>query len=255
MAGDLEGFDPAAFLQLAEIEDRSWWFRSRNRLIAQTARRFYAHAASVLEIGCGTGYTLSALRSALPSAQLTGTELFEEGLAVARQRWANIRLMRADARSLPFGSEFDLVAAFDVIEHIDDDARALAELRRVLRPGGGVIVTVPQHQWLWSEADEYAQHQRRYSRAELISRVETAGFRVRMVTSFVTLALPAMAVSRIIRRLRRTAPGDFDPWAEFRIPPFLNRTFESLATAERYAIARGASLPAGGSLLLVGAAA
>jgi SAM-dependent methyltransferase len=254
MALDLEGFDPDVFTQLAELEDRSWWFRSRNRLIEQTVRRFYAHATSALEIGCGTGYTLSALRSALPGAALIGTELFEEGLVVSRQRWPNIRLTQADARALPFGREFDLVAAFDVLEHIDDDARALTELRRVVRPGGGVIVTVPQHQWLWSDADDYAHHQRRYSRPELISGMETAGFRVRMVTSFVTLALPAMAVSRVARRLRGRAPGDFDPWAEFRIPQLLDRTFETLATAERYAIARGVSLPVGGSLLLVGAA-
>ena len=129
MALNLEGsgFDPHAFVQLAELEDRSWWFRSRNRLIEQTVRRFYPQASSVLEIGCGTGYTLGALCSALPGAQLTGTELFEEGLAVSRQRWPNIRLMQADARALPFGTEFDLVGAFDVLEHIDDDATALLE--------------------------------------------------------------------------------------------------------------------------------
>ena len=87
--------------------------------------------------------SLGALRNALRGAQLTGTELFQEGLSVARQRWPNIRLMQADARALPFDSEFDLVAAFDVLEHIDDDTRALAELRTVVRPGGGLIVTVP----------------------------------------------------------------------------------------------------------------
>lgn len=254
MALDLEGFDPDAFVQLAELEDRSWWFRSRNRLIEQTVHRFYGDAASALEIGCGTGYTLGALRSALPGAQLTGTELFEEGLAVARQRWPNVRLMQADARALPFESEFDLLTAFDVLEHIEDDVRALAELRRVVRPGGGLIITVPQHQWLWSDADDYAHHQRRYSRAELISRIEAAGFGIRMATSFVTLLLPAMALSRVSRRLRGSVLGEFDPWAEFRIPEFLNRTFEILAMGERHAIARGVSLPVGGSLLVVGAA-
>jgi hypothetical protein len=90
-----------------------------------------------------------------------------------------------------FGSESDLAGALDVLEHIDDDATALYEARRVLRPGGGIIITVPQHQWLWSDADDYAHHQRRYSRPELITSIETAGFRVQMVTSFVTLPLPA----------------------------------------------------------------
>lgn len=252
MVLDLEGFEPEAFVQLAELEDRSWWFRARNRLIEQTVRRFFPHAASVLEIGCGTGYTLNALHRALPRAELTGTELFEEGLVVSRGRWPDIRLMQADARALPFGSEFDLVGAFDVLEHIDDDATALSELRRVLKPGGGVIITVPQHRWLWSAADEYGHHQRRYSRAELISRVETAGFSVRMVTSFVTLLLPAMMLSRMSSQIRHQTVEDFDPRAEFQIPRLVDRAFEVLADAERHAIGRGRSLPFGGSLLLVG---
>lgn len=254
MSLDLHGYDPAAFAQIAEFEDRSWWFRSRNRLIEQTIRHLFPDAGSVLEIGCGTGYTLKALRNALPGAELTGTELFDEGLRVARERWPGMRLIQADARALPFDREFDLAGAFDVLEHIDEDGSALVELRRVVRPGGGVIVTVPQHQWLWSAADDYAHHQRRYSRSQLVSLVETAGFTTRMVTSFVTLPLPAMALSRMSQRLKGQTLADFDPWAEFRIPPFLNRTFEILAAAERYAIARGFSLPAGGSLLIAGAA-
>jgi SAM-dependent methyltransferase len=254
MAVDLEGFDPAAFVHLAELEDRSWWFRSRNRLIEQTVRRLFPAALAVLEIGCGTGYTLGALRNALPRAELTGTELFEEGLRVARTRWDSVRLLQADARALPFGSEFDLVGAFDVLEHIADDATALSETRRVLRPGGGILITVPQHRWLWSAADDYAHHHRRYSRPELTARIEAAGFKVQMVTSFVTLALPAMALSRVGRRLRGQSRADFDPWAEFRIPRRLNSAFEGLAAAERYGIARGASLPVGGSLLVAGTA-
>jgi SAM-dependent methyltransferase len=254
MTSELHGYDPAAFLQIAELEDRSWWFRSRNRLIAQTVRRYFADAESVLEIGCGTGYTLRALRDALPRATLTGTELFEEGLHVARGRWPDLRLLQADARALPFDSEFDLVGAFDVLEHIDDDMSALSELRRVVRPGGGILVTVPQHQWLWSQADDYAQHQRRYSRAELVARVTNSGFAVHMVTSFVSVALPAMILSRVSRRLLGSDASHFDPWAEFRIPGFLNRMFEILGAMERSAIARGVSLPAGGSLLLAGVA-
>jgi SAM-dependent methyltransferase len=254
MTSELQGYDPTAFIQIAELEDQSWWFRSRNRLIEQTVRRFFSQASSVLEIGCGTGYTLKALRTSLPHAKLTGTELFEEGLNVARERWPSIRLLQADARALPFDTEFDLVGAFDVLEHIEDDVTALSELRRVVRPGAGIVVTVPQHQWLWSAADDYAHHHRRYSRSQLLSRVETAGFTIRMATSFVTIPLPAMALSRVGQRLRGQADGDSDPWAEFHIPRPLNSAFEALAAVERYVIARGVSLPAGGSLLVAGVA-
>jgi SAM-dependent methyltransferase len=247
MSGPHQGYDPTAFARMAELEPRSWWFRSRNRLIEQTVRAFFPRARSVLEIGCGTGYTLGALRSALPAADLTGTELFQEGLDVARGRWPHLRLAQADARALPFNADFDLVGAFDVLEHIDDDAAALHEAYRVLRPGGGLILTVPQHRWLWSPADDYGHHERRYTRRQLISAVSTAGFSIARVTSFVTALLPLMAASRAYR----SDPADFDPSAEFQIPRVIDRSFEVLAGAERALIARGVSLPAGGSLLLV----
>lgn len=246
-----EGYDRDAFSQIAELEPRSWWFRSRNRLLEATIHECFPQAQTVLEIGCGTGYTLAALRAALPTASLTGTELFEEGLTIARQRWPDVALVQADARDLPFDEEFGLVGAFDVLEHIDDHIGALREAHRVLMPGGGLVVTVPQHAWLWSAADDYARHERRYSRRMLVSAVRAAGFRIERVTSFVSLLLPLMAASRLAARLRPQPPEQFDPWSEFRIPRSADRAFDLLARAEAALIGRGVSLPAGGSLLLV----
>lgn len=248
----VDGYAAEMFDEIIRYEPTSWWFRSRNRLIGRTIRAEFADARTVLEVGCGTGYTLYALRGALPGARLTGTELFDEGLALARQRWSDVTLLQADARALPFGEQFDLVGAFDVIEHIDDDDRALREAYRVLRPGGGLLITVPQHRWLWSEADEYAHHQRRYTRNALTGAVRDAGFEVIWVTSFVTMLLPAMAVSRVLSRRRQRRGEPFDPWGEFKIPPRLNRWFEALAKIEQALIGGGVSLPAGGSLLLAG---
>ena len=241
------GYEAGLFATLAELEPGSWWFRSRNALIEETVRARYAGARAVLEIGTGTGYTLQALSRALPEARLVASELHAEGLEIARTRVPGAEFVQLDALAMPFRCEFDLITAFDVLEHIEDDAGALRGIARALRPGGGLLVTVPQHRWLWSEADTWARHARRYRRQELLARLDAAGFAVRRVTSFVSLALPLMAAARLRGRVRR---AQFDPWVEFRLPAALDRLLERSAAIDRAVIRRGVSLPAGGSLLV-----
>jgi SAM-dependent methyltransferase len=154
-----------------------------------------------------------------------------------------------DARRIPYDSEFDLVGAFDVIEHIDEDEQVLAQAHRALKPGGGLLLTVPQHRFLWSASDDYAYHKRRYSRGELLAKLRHAGFTVKCCTSFVTLLLPALMVSR----LRNRSSQDFDPEAEFRLSPMLNRVLAAVMSAERTLIRSGVRLAAGGSLLVAAA--
>jgi hypothetical protein len=117
-------------------------------------------------------------------------------------------------------------------------------------PGGGLLVMVPQHPRLWSEADVLAHHVRRYTRRELVAKVEQAGFEVVQATSFVTALMPAMVASRLAHRILRR------PYDEFRDlePGALNRPFERILDAERRLIERGVSLPFGGSLLVAGRA-
>jgi SAM-dependent methyltransferase len=176
---------------------------------------------------------------------LAGSELFPEGLPFARRRAPGAELFQMDARAIPFAAEFDVAGAFDVLEHVEEDERVLAELHRSVRPGGGIVLTVPQHPWLWSAMDDLAQHQRRYTRRGLVARVRRAGFVVERATSFVSALLPLMVLARL--RRRRVA----DPMAELRIAPALNRAFRAVLDAERALIGRGLSLPAGGSLLVV----
>jgi SAM-dependent methyltransferase len=121
------GYDASLFAYLAELEPRSFWFRARNRLIVSTIRRCFPDAQTLLEVGCGTGFVLAALRNALPNLRLTGGELFPEGLEIARQRLRDVELIELDATKPPPRS-FDVVGAFDVLEHIADDESALAGL-------------------------------------------------------------------------------------------------------------------------------
>lgn len=240
-------FGPEIVGVLARFEDRSPWFRSRNALIIWALRSYFPTAGDLLEVGCGTGYVLAGLKRALPGLRLTGLEPGEEGLAIARERLPGVPLLPGDARHLSYDRAFDVVSAFDVIEHVDDDAAVLAGLFRAVRPGGGLLVTVPQHTWLWSAADQHAGHLRRYSRHGLTRTVQRAGFRVIRTTSFVSLALPALAA----RRLCRGRPIEYDFESEFRPRPVADAVLAVSLACERWLIARGISFPAGGSLLLL----
>ena len=241
------GYDARLFDQLASVEDRSFWVRARNRLIVQTVSRLARPGERFLEVGCGTGYVLRALAEEC-GLRVTGSELFGEGLEHARRRVPDAELVELDAREMPYEEEFDLAGAFDVLEHVDDDLGALRGLHRALRPAGFLVLTVPQHPWLWSEADEHAYHVRRYRRPELVERVSAAGFEVARVTSFVMSLLPAMAASRWCRRRSRRP---YDATAELVPPQPLNSLLERLLRLECAAIGRGVNLPAGGSLVLV----
>lgn len=246
--GVSDGFDPRLFDLLAVVEERSFWFRQRNALIVETLGRFAPRASSFLEIGCGNGYVLEAVRDAFPALGLVGAELHPEGLAHARRRLPAVPLLQLDARRLPFREEFDVIGAFDVLEHIDEDGTALASVRDALTEGGKCLLTVPQHPWLWSAADDAASHQRRYSRRSLRRRLEGAGFEIELITSFVTTLLPLMAASRLGERIRSRP---YDEMRELRSSERLGPILEPPLMLERSLIRRGVSLPAGGSLLAV----
>jgi SAM-dependent methyltransferase len=151
-------------------------------------------------------------------------------------------------RELPFDGEFDVVGAFDVPEHVSDDGRALAAIRQAVRLGGGVIVTVPQHRWIWSEADRFSGHHRRYRSRELEHKLSEAGLCVRYMTSFVTLLLPLIAGSRAWQSISRRP---FDPARELGISDSLDKRLERVMNAESRLIRCGVRLPAGGSLLAI----
>jgi SAM-dependent methyltransferase len=244
------GFREDYFADLATIEASSFWFRARSALIIWAMQRYVPDVQSFHEIGCGTGFVLSGIRGAFPSAELSGSELFTAGLSFAARRVPSARFYQMDARSIPFRDEFDVIGAFDVIEHIDEDAAVIAEVAAALRPGGSFLITVPQHPALWSAQDDHAFHVRRYTATELRRKLETAGFEVIWMASFVSLLLPMMFASR--RRLRDDQAGsEFDAIDAIRLPWAVNKVLEAVMAVERVLIRRGVSFPAGGSLLVV----
>jgi len=247
LAEDNAGFSPEYFAHLASWEIGNFWFESRNRLLMWALRQYFPTMRSGLEIGCGTGFVLRALAESFAQVRFAGSEVFREGLTFAAQRVPSAELFQMDARKIPFESEFDVIGAFDVLEHIEQDNEVLREMYGAIKPGGGIILTVPQHRWLWSDADAHAYHKRRYSRAELKSKAESAGFRVVYMTSFISILLPVLMISR--HRFKRA--GSFRPGIEAHIHPVVNQVLMAALTLERSLLKRGLSLPAGGSLLLV----
>jgi SAM-dependent methyltransferase len=188
------------------------------------------------------------MRRALPRLTLAGSEIFSAGLEFAAERLPGVDLFQMDATNIPYLDEFDVIGAFDVLEHIAPDEAVLAQMYKAVKPGGGILITVPQHMSLWSQADEEAMHQRRYSAREMRQKVERAGFKVVRMTSFVSLLFPLMAAQR--RRKRRPDPK-YSVQQELAISGVANWGMERTLSVERGMIKAGLRFPAGGSLLAI----
>ena len=248
LAEENDGYDARYFPRLAELEEGHFWYEARNRLVAWAIGAYFPRAETLLEVGCGNGYVLAGLRARRPGLRQIGVEISLAALDQAARRAPDACLLQADARRLPFAEELDVVGCFDTLEHVDDDVEVLRQMRQALRPGGGVVVTVPQHRWLWRSADEFARHKRRYERAELTAKLEQAGLRLLRTTSFFSLLLPMVVGSKLGER---AVKPHGEPLAELRTLRGLGPLFGAVMRLEERLIAAGASLPAGSSLLAI----
>lgn len=246
---DLEnsGFPADAFDRLYEVEQKSFWFRARNKLILWALSHYFPDAESFMEIGCGTGFVLNEIAKQRQKMKLVGSELFPAGLQFAKKRLGNrAQMIQMDAQKIPFDAEFDVIGAFDVLEHIEKDEDVLIQIRNAVKPGGGVIITVPQHAWLWTDLDKFAKHERRYSKVEVVEKMKKAGFECIYATSFVSLLVPLMLVSRMRKMDLNKAQG------ELSLPTFVDRIMSGVMLIERICIRCGLRFPVGGSLLVIG---
>jgi SAM-dependent methyltransferase len=205
---------------LTSVEDRHWWYRERRAILRRELRRLPGPGRA-LDIGAAGGGNTRVLRE--HGWQAMALEYSDSAAGVARSR--GIPVVRADARDLPVGSaSCGLVTAFDVLEHIDEDYLAAAEITRVLRPGGTALIAVPCDMALWSAHDDAVGHLRRYSRSGLASLVQKAGLTIDAIWSWNVLLRPVVAVRR-----RFSAGSDL---AE--VPPLLNGVLAGVIVAERY---------------------
>jgi SAM-dependent methyltransferase len=232
-----------------EVDERHWWYRGRREVIRAELDALPLGAdAQVLDAGCGSGRTMQELED---YGTVRGIELDADAAELARSRGhGEVTVGRLE--QLPWSDgTFDLITSLDVIEHTPDDRATLAELLRVCRPGGWLIVTVPAYQALWSSHDIANHHYRRYARRSLRLASAEAGWQVVRVTSFNSLLLPPAAAFRLAQR-RRAANGNGASSNELRLGPvWLNKVLETPLRLEARWLASGHSLGAGLSLLAI----
>jgi SAM-dependent methyltransferase len=237
------------FRALLEVDDRHWWYRGRRRVLAaQLDRLAVPRGAAILDAGCGSGRTMDELSRLGP---VSGFDLNPVGVEAARLRGhADVRAAAVEDIPHDDGS-FELITCLDVLEHTPDDVRSLRELRRVARPGGVLVATVPAYQSLWSDHDEANHHYRRYRRSSLRRAAAAAGWDPVSFTYFNSILLPPAAALRLAQRAtrhRRQAP----PHSQVHLTPHrIDRLLEAPMRLEAALIRLGIRLPAGLSLLAV----
>jgi SAM-dependent methyltransferase len=237
--------DRQVYDRMRGLEDRHWWFRARRDILSdQIGRLGLPAGASVLEVGCGTGGNLGMLGR---FGAVTGMEPDDQARGFAAEKSG----VPVESGLLPDGlpfkpGQFDLVAALDVIEHVDDDAGSVKALARLLKPGGFMITTVPAYAWMWSHHDELHHHKRRYGLSAYRHLFDEAGLTVRKASYFNTALFAPIALVRLIKLVLRIKGADEDSMPG----PAINGLFRGLFAGERLWL-RGAGFPFGVSILLI----
>jgi SAM-dependent methyltransferase len=230
---------------MLDVDEHHWWYRGRRQIIhAELDRLALPDPARVLDAGCGSGRTLQEL---VRYGVVEGVELNEDAAKMAGERGdGEVKVGRLE--DLPWAQDtFDLIVCLDVIEHTPDDGLTLRELRRVCKPGGWLLVTVPAYPALWSAHDEANHHYRRYTRRSLRQAALGSGWQVTRMTSFNSLLLAPAAAVRLAQRRRRDTNSHN---ANLNLgPDWLNDALERPLRAEARWLARGRTLPIGLSLL------
>jgi SAM-dependent methyltransferase len=214
-----------------------WWYRARTHLLQAALGDFLDSPRRLLDVGSADGPSVSWMQGA---HERFAIDLDPRGLVPGSG-------VCASALALPFGDgTFDVVGAFDVIEHCDPEAQAVSELARVLRPGGRLLASVPAYQWAWSDHDVRAGHHRRYTQRRIVRAVEGAGLTVLRSTYGFAGVFPMFAAERVARRLRGRSA---EPQGLPQVSPAMDRVLTGLSATEARLLRR-VDLPFGSSVFL-----
>jgi SAM-dependent methyltransferase len=214
-----------------------WWYRARTDLLRAALGDFLGTPQRLLDVGSADGPSVSWMQGA---HERFAIDLDPRGLTPGVG-------VCASALALPFAdATFDVVGAFDVIEHCEPEAQAVGELARVLTPGGRLLASVPAYQWAWSDHDVRAGHHRRYTQGRIVRAIEESGLTVLRSTYGFAGVFPFFAAERVVRRLRR---GSGEPQGLPQVSPVLDRVLTGLSAREARVLRRR-DLPFGSSVFL-----
>jgi SAM-dependent methyltransferase len=237
--------DPLAVGSASIAQPRYWWYQARESLLRTALSRYVGEPRRVLDVGSADGPSVRWLRG---SGHVTSLDIDPRGLGAGG--------VRGSALALPFADGcFDVVAAFDVLEHCEPEATALQELTRVIAPGGRLLLSVPAYQWAWTSFDDVNGHHRRYTRRRVSRVVAAQGLRLERATYAFMSTFPMFAAERLARRLRERsarnqpglAVGEVPSLPE--VPAAVERLLLALCRVDQWLLARW-ELPFGSSVLL-----
>jgi SAM-dependent methyltransferase len=215
-----------------------WWYRARSELLRTVMEPHLGVPDRVLDIGSADGPSVAWMRE---RGRRVAVDLDIAALAPGD--------VCASALALPFpDASFDVVAAFDVLEHCEPESTALAEFRRVLRPGGRLLVAVPAYQWAWTTFDVEIGHHRRYTRRRLVRAIEAQGLQVTRATYMFAGTLPLFAAERLRKKVRSESPGEATTLPE--VSPAVERILKGLCRVDQRLLG-GRNLPFGSSVVAV----
>ena len=230
------------------VEDSHWWFVGRRAILESFLERISNelritnNELRFLDVGCGTGANLEMLAN---FGEAEGVDVSNDALEFCRSKGLDAH--KGLAEELPFEDEsFDIVTALDVIEHLDDDVAGLREMHRVLRKGGKSLVFVPAFMWLWGVQDDISNHRIRYTKKQIVERLEKAGFEVERATyANITFFAPILAGRTLMKFT------GIKPESENNINvSALNGLFGKLFSAERFWLSKF-GFPFGVSIVIV----
>lgn len=237
---------------LHKIEDNHFWFKARRKIIKILFDKYATdkinsnNVSKLLEVGCGTGGNLKMF-SKYKNLEVTGGEMSLNYLRFIKNNIPAISLVQIDATALPYKDYFDIICAFDVIEHIDNDHAVINATCDALTDNGVFLITVPQHNWLWSAYDKKALHKRRYSKKDLIEKLTKASFKISYCGSFMFTLLPVMLLHRFTKK-NKINEGEKN---EFTMSNTLNAVLYLFMKFDIFLIKNGMILPWGGSLIVI----